>query len=236
MGSSALVVGAGGGIGRAVVAHLLDEPNFDTVTSWARQPSPELPASEFAHVDITAEATIAEAAERLTSVDLVVVATGVLHNADGLEPEKTWQHLDRDRLIDGYMVNAVGPALVAKHVLPRLPRGRRAVFAAISARVGSIEDNRLGGWYGYRAAKAALNQMIKCLSIELARSRPDAVCVALHPGTVDTSLSRPFQRGIPADRLFSPHEAAGNLLRTIDGLAPSDTGRLISWDGSTIPY
>ena len=133
-------------------------------------------------------------------------------------------------------MNAIGPALAAKHFAPRLARDRRAVFAVLSARVASLADNRLGGWYGYRASKAALNMTVRCLAVELARTHPHAVCVALHPGTVATGLSRPFLRGVDPRRLATPAEAAARLLTVIDGLTPADTGGFLAYDGSTIPF
>jgi NAD(P)-dependent dehydrogenase (short-subunit alcohol dehydrogenase family) len=125
---------------------------------------------------------------------------------------------------------------VAKHALPLLPKAGKSVFAVISARVGSIEDNRLGGWYGYRASKAALNQFTRTMAIELLRQKREAVCVALHPGTVDTPLSRPFQSGVKAEKLFTPLHAAECLLTVIDGLTPADNGQLLAWDGQRIPF
>ena len=127
-------------------------------------------------------------------------------------------------------------SLGAALMLPRLPRDRRAVFAVLSARVGSIGDNRLGGWHGYRASKAALNMLVKTLSVELARTHPLAAIVALHPGTVDSSLSAPFQRGVALGRLFSPDQAAGQLLDVVDGLSAADSGSFIAWDGERLPW
>lgn len=182
-------------------------------------------------VDITDEASIAAAAPRIGPVDKVIVATGLLH--DGAQPpEKSYRALDPAALARSFAVNAIGPALVAKHVLPLLPRDRRAVFAALSARVGSISDNRLGGWYAYRASKAALNQLIRTLAVELRRTHPLAICVGLHPGTVDTRLSAPFQRGVPD--LFTPERSAAALLGVLDGLTPEQSGRLWAWDGREI--
>ena len=132
--------------------------------------------------------------------------------------------------------NTIGPALVAKHLLPQLARDRKSVFAALSARVGSIRDNKLGGWYAYRASKAALNMLIKTLSIEHGRRWPQSAVVALHPGTVDTQLSRPFSGRVPRSQLATPAEAAHRLLQVIDGLGAEDTGRLFAWDGSRIPW
>lgn len=167
--------------------------------------------------------------------ELVLVATGRLQG-DGVSPERSFAALDLDALTRSFQINAAGPALVAKHVLPLFPKDRRAVFAVLSARVGSIEDNRLGGWYGYRASKAALNMLVRCLAVELARSRPLAVCVALHPGTVDTALSRPFQRSVAADKLFRPADAAERLLQVIERLTPADSGGFFAYDGQRIAF
>jgi NAD(P)-dependent dehydrogenase (short-subunit alcohol dehydrogenase family) len=164
----------------------------------------------------------------------VIVATGLLH-ADGVTPERSNAALDPRQLMRLFAINAVGPALIAKHVLPLLPRGERSVFAALSARVGSIGDNRLGGWHSYRASKAALNMLIRTLAIELERTRPQAILVGLHPGTVDTELSKPFQRGVPEGRLFTPDQSAERLLAVVDGLEPEDSGGVFAWDGQRIP-
>jgi len=134
-----------------------------------------------------------------------------------------------------FRINTIGPALVAKHFLPLLSKDRKAVFAALSARVGSISDNRLGGWHAYRASKAALNMMIRTLSIELARQKPKALCVGLHPGTVDTDLSKPFQARVAKDKLFSPAHSARCLLTVLDGLGPEENGGVFAWDGGRVP-
>lgn len=182
-------------------------------------------------LDITDESSIAATAARIGPVDAVIVATGLLH--DGQQaPEKTYRALDAAALARSFAVNGIGPALVAKHFLPLLPRDRRGVFAALSAKVGSISDNRLGGWYAYRASKAALNQLIRTASIELRRTHPQAICVGLHPGTVDTRLSAPFQRGVPD--LFTPERSAAALLEVLDSLTPEQSGRLWAWDGREI--
>jgi len=152
-----------------------------------------------------------------------------------MHPEKTWRAIDPEMMAESFIVNTIGPALVAKHVLPLFPRDRRAVFAALSARVGSIGDNRLGGWYSYRASKAALNQIIRTLSIELAAKHPLAICVGLHPGTVATRLSQPFRGNVPAGRLTAPDEAAAKLLDVISGLSPGDTGTVFDTQGMRVP-
>jgi len=214
----AVVIGAGGGIGAALAAALAEEEN--DVVCLTR-----------AELDLTDEPTIAAAAARVGKADLVVVATGLLHDAEH-GPEKALRDLDPAWLAQQYAVNAIGPALVAKHFLPILPRTGRSVFAALSARVGSISDNRLGGWYGYRASKAALNQLIRTLEIEDKRRNDRGIVVALHPGTVDTRLSKPFQQS--GRDLFQPDRAAVQLLDVLDALKPADSGKLFAWDGAEI--
>lgn len=215
---SAVVVGASGGIGAALADALAEEG--ETVHRLSR---PE--------IDLTDEATIAAAAARVGSPVLVIVATGILHEAER-GPEKAIGDLDPAWLARQYAVNAIGPALVAKHFLRIMPRQGRSVFAVLSARVGSISDNRLGGWYGYRASKAALNQLVRTLAVEDKRRNDRGIVVALHPGTVDTRLSQPF-RSAGRD-LFQADRAAVQLLDVLDGLKPPDSGRLFGWDGAEI--
>jgi len=231
----ALVVGSTGAIGRALTIHLLDAPNVGHVISWSRKEL-KLKHTKLTSwaVDITDEPSIAAAVAGTSALNLIIVATGLLHDGASLQPEKTWRSLNAAALMRSFAVNAIGPALVAKHTLPLFPREDRAIFAALSARVGSISDNRLGGWYGYRASKAALNQLIRTLSIELARKRKQAICVGLHPGTVDSELSRPFQGAVADGQLSTPDLAAWRLLSVIDQLKPGDSGRLIAWDGTTV--
>jgi NAD(P)-dependent dehydrogenase (short-subunit alcohol dehydrogenase family) len=189
--------------------------------------------------DLLDPASISAAAETLARdgpLDLVFVATGMLTRSDGSGPEKSFRQITAPGLAEQFAINAIGPALIAQAFLPLLARDRRAVFAVLSARVGSIGDNRLGGWHGYRAAKAALNMLVRNFAIELARSHPQAIVVGLHPGTVDTGLSAPFQRGVEPGRLFSAETAATHLLDTLDGLTPQDSGGLFAWDGTPIPF
>jgi NAD(P)-dependent dehydrogenase (short-subunit alcohol dehydrogenase family) len=185
--------------------------------------------------DLENEASIAAVAKAAAAdgpLDLVLVATGVLLP----NPEKSWRHLDPQVMSRAYAVNAIGPALIAKHTLGLLRRDAKTVFACISARVGSIEDNRLGGWHAYRASKAALDMLVRNLAIELRQRNPHAVCVALHPGTVDTALSRPFQSAVDPARLQSPADSARRMLATLDALGPGDTGKLWAYDGGLIPF
>ncbi len=228
MSGSAIIFGASGGIGGAIADAVTASGAYQAVHRLSRR------NGDF---DLTDEATIAAVAARLANGPaprLVIVATGMLH-ADGRTPEKSLRMLDAAWLAECYAVNAIGPALIAKHMLPLLPREGRSVFAALSARVGSISDNRLGGWHGYRAAKAALNMLIRNFALELATTRKEAVCVGLHPGTVDTALSAPFQRGVTPEKLFRPEQAAGQLLSVIKALTPQDSGGCFAWDGARIP-
>ena len=231
----ALIVGASGGLGAALIAQLADDSRFANINAWSRS---EIPPSHTkvrtTTVDLCDESTIEAAAQSLGEVDLVIVATGLLHD-DDLKPEKSWRSLDPNVMKRIFEINTIGPALVAKHVLPCLPRDRRAVFAALSARVGSISDNRLGGWHSYRASKSALNQLIKCFSIELAIKRPQAICVGLHPGTVDTALSKPYQAAVADARLFKTPIAARHLLGVLDRLTPVQSGGVFDWAGIKIP-
>lgn len=225
----AIVIGSSGAIGGALVAGL--RARGADVTALSRSSG----ASDQA-IDITSERSIEAAAGRLRGqapFAAIFVATGLLHDGE-VSPEKAIRDVDQASLTRLFAVNAIGPALVAKHFIPLLPRQGRSVFAALSARVGSIGDNRLGGWYGYRASKAALNMIIKTLAIEVQRTRPEAICVGLHPGTVDSGLSKPFQRGVPPERLFAPDTSAAHLLDVVDRLTPAETGRCLGWDGVAI--
>ncbi len=236
-----VVIGSSGGIGAALTRQLGHHPAVQSVVACSR--SSEAPSSAKIHhmrLDLEDERTIAAAADQIGemfgSLDLIVVATGILHNECGLRPEKTWQALEAANLEQVFRINAIGPALIAKHFLPLLNRDRKSVFAALSARVGSIGDNQLGGWHAYRASKAALNMLIRNFAIELKRRNGNAIAVGLHPGTTETDLSKPFQANVPEGKLFSPDFAANRLLHVIDDLQPEDSGRQFAWDGKAIPF
>jgi NAD(P)-dependent dehydrogenase (short-subunit alcohol dehydrogenase family) len=233
----AVVVGAGGGIGGALARTLAAEGAI--VMAVARRRPAGWPQDEthrFAPADVTDEASLARAAAAIGAIGApgrVIVATGLLHGP-GVTPEKSYRALDPAALAQLFAVNATGPALAAKHLLPLMPRDGPHVFAALSARVGSVADNRLGGWYGYRASKAALTMLIRCLAIEHARTRPQGMVVGLHPGTVATALSAPFGGG--AAQRFTPDDAAARLLAVMAGLTPADSGGVFAWDGSPVPW
>lgn len=216
-----LVVGASGGIGAALMRAL--DARGEVVGLSRRDDG----------LEVTDEASVAAALGALEGVfDLIVVATGALL-LDGRGPEKALKAVTAEGLAAQFAVNAIGPALVAKHALRLLPRDRVAKLAVLSARVGSIGDNRLGGWYGYRAAKAALNQLVRCAAIEATRTHPESVLVALHPGTVETGLAPALRAGHPA---VAPEVAAANLLAVLDGLGPADTGGFFDWQGRVVPW
>lgn len=234
VGAVAVVIGAGGGIGRALVEQLAGSGRYEEVHALSRRPRPDAGGVHHGQMDVTDEVSIVTAAKEIGApVSLVIVATGFLHDAEQ-RPERSLRDLDAAALARSFAVNTIGPTLVLKHFAPLLPKDQRAIIALLSARVGSISDNRTGGWYGYRASKAALNMVVRSAAIELHRLRPQAICVALHPGTVDTALSEPFQGRVPPDQLFSPERAARQLLTVLHDLTPERSGRILAWDGSEI--
>ncbi len=245
----ALVQGASRGLGLEFARQLLSRPEVESVTATCRSPdgadglhdlvdSSEKPL-QILPMDVIDEASVRSAAERFETTDrelsVVLNVAGVLHGPN-MRPERTYREVDPDVLSHSFRVNAFGPLLVAKHFARFLPRHTPAVWANLSARVGSIGDNRKGGWYAYRASKAAQNQFTRCLSIELSRRYPRLVVVALHPGTVDTGLSEPFQKSVPAEKLFTVARAATQLLDVISSLGPRDTGGFFAWDGKPIEW
>jgi NAD(P)-dependent dehydrogenase (short-subunit alcohol dehydrogenase family) len=218
----ALIIGASGGIGSAIASELQNRGLL--VDALSRSTN---------GLDVTDEQSIRAAFAPLdTGYDLVFVASGALQGA-GNSPEKSIKALEAAAMADQFAVNCIGPALVLKHAIRLMPRDRRSVFAALSARVGSIGDNRLGGWYSYRAAKAALNQVIHTGAIELARTHPEALCVALHPGTVATDFTANYAGRHPT---VAPAEAAQNLLAVLDGLTPDQSGQFFDWAGKSVPW
>lgn len=232
------IFGASGGIGSALTRALATRDDVDVIHAISRS-GVDSGSKIVSHVaDITDEAalsTVAEAIKAQGAPDLVIVASGILSDGDVLQPEKSYRYQSMDAFERVFRINTFGPGLVAKHMLPIMPRGRRAVFAALSARVGSISDNGLGGWHAYRASKAALNMLIRNYAIEQARRSDQFICVGLHPGTVNTGLSEPFQGNVPDKKLFTPDHSAQCLLGVIDGLIPGDTGKVFDWAGDEVP-
>ena len=231
------VFGASGGIGRALVEELGTRPGVAKIHAFSRELTAfDSTSVAAAAVDVHSESSLADAAANVDApLDLVIVAIGTLH-ADTYSPERRIAEITADAMLEVYRINTVAPALIAKHFLPLLDRERRTVFAALSARVGSISDNRLGGWTSYRASKAALNMTLRTFAIEHGRRRRNSVVAGLHPGTVDTDLSKPFSDNVPDGKLFSPAQSAGYVLTVIDGLEPEDSGGIFAWDGQRIDY
>ncbi len=229
----ALVIGSGGGIGAALLAQLKGDANYAQAVGLSR--------STEVSVDYADESSIANAAQSIATLcgasnqqlRLLIVATGFLHGEQG-QPERSFTNLDAAYLGQVFQINTLGPALVMKHFLPLLPKTGRCVAGFLSARVGSIGDNALGGWYGYRASKAALNQLVKTASIEMTRRNKESICVSLHPGTVASALSQPFAKtGL---NVRPPAEAAHDLLAVLAGLSPADTGCLVDYLGQQLPF
>lgn len=226
-GYRALVLGAAGAIGGALAERLRADPRCAAVRTLGRDTDPG--------IDFTAPDSVAEAAQALHPQQpwhLLIIATGMLQGPSG-GPEKRLADLRAGHLAASFAINTIGPALALAHFTPLLARRERSLVAVLSARVGSIGDNRLGGWYGYRASKAALNMVLKTAAIEMARTHPQAVLAALHPGTVDSALSAPF-RGARIGR--PAQDAARDLLAVLDGLGPEDSGGFRAWDGQRLPW
>ncbi|MGB0513204.1 MAG: SDR family oxidoreductase [Wenzhouxiangellaceae bacterium] len=245
-GSIGLVQGASRGIGLGLVRALLENPRFSRVIATCRDPERaealreiDDPTLEIHALDITNAGAIEALGQTLrdagAQLNLAINAAGVLHGPD-FGPEKKLEDLDPAAMRAVFTVNALGPALLLRALRPCMTSDGKAMFTAISARVGSIGDNRLGGWYSYRASKAALNQLLKTASIELKRRNGNVIVAALHPGTTDTGLSRPFQANVPEHKLFSVDQTVGYLLDVIDGLGSEDSGGFFAWDGKPIEW
>lgn len=234
-----IVVGSSGGIGAAFIDQLTASDQVSQVYALSRQGvshgSPKVANLTFDFTDEESLIAASEALRELNPFDLIIVATGLLHG-EGIEPEKSMRAMSHDGFAKSFMANTIGPAMTAKYLLPLLRRDRKTVFAALSARVGSISDNQIGGWYAYRAAKAALNMVLKTLSIEYGRRFKEAVIIGLHPGTVDTGLSKPFQANVPDGKLFTPEFSTEKMLAVIDQVGAADSGNLFDWAGKQVTF
>ncbi|GAA4643674.1 SDR family NAD(P)-dependent oxidoreductase [Pontixanthobacter gangjinensis] len=232
----AVVFGASGGIG-AAFTEAFQEWDVDHIFAGSRcGDSSTHPSVRNFAFDLTDEVSIAAAADlvRDRKPDLIVIATGILTLTENSGPERSYRKIDPRSMEEVLRLNTIGPAIIAKHFLPLMPRDRRAVFAALSARVGSISDNGLGGWHSYRASKAALNMLLKNFAIELGRTHKHAVIAGLHPGTVDTPLSEPFQSNVPSGKLFTPKYSASAMLDVLSQLTPNDSGEVFDFAGERL--
>jgi NAD(P)-dependent dehydrogenase (short-subunit alcohol dehydrogenase family) len=245
----ALVLGATQGIGLGFVQRLLQDDAIASISATYRTPEAagSLLALAQKHpdrlkcfaLDITEESQISETLKTIQAttpkLHWAINCVGMLHEGT-MQPEKSLQQLNADRLLRYFQVNSIGAVLLAKHLVPLLKHGDRSVFATISAKVGSIGDNQLGGWYGYRASKAALNMFMKTAAIEYSRKSPNTIIALLHPGTTDTRLSKPFQRNVPPEKLFSTERTVEQLWKILSQLETSDSGQFFSWDGTRLPW
>ncbi|MCA3697223.1 SDR family NAD(P)-dependent oxidoreductase [Aquidulcibacter sp.] len=233
-----IVIGASGAIGSAVIRTLLKLPTTQRIFALSRTPIESYdPRVTALRIDLEDEASLIAAAavcQIESGIDLILNTIGILHEGEAIRPEKGLKELDANTMARLFRINTIGPALVLKHFSPLLARDRRAIMASLSARVGSISDNKTGGWYSYRASKAALNQLIRTASIELAARRPQVICVGLHPGTVRSAMSEPFLQRYTKNEIFEPDTAAAALLSVLAELTPAQTGRIFAWDGQEI--
>ena len=227
------IFGASGGIGTALVRKFSRTDNVANVFAISRQKLTDQDGVKAVSCPGYSDEILSEIALELPNLHIVICALGLLHGG-GLAPEKSSSQITIENMREVFEVNTFAPALIAKHMLPKLVRQQKNVFAALSARVGSISDNRLGGWYSYRASKAALNMTLKTLAIEQARKRKKSIVIGLHPGTVDTQLSEPFQKNVREDKLFSPDFSATKLMDVISKVEPEDSGKIFAWDGQEI--
>ena len=227
MSEKIIIIGGSGAIGKAFVEFYKEQNSSNIVYSFSRSNNPVDNENIInSYIDIQDEVSIAEAAEfskKEDYFDKIIVATGVLHD-DDLSPEKTYKNINSTSMGKVFSINTIGPALIAKNFIPLLNKEKKSFFGFLSARVGSISDNRIGGWYSYRASKSALNMIIKSLSIEVARNNPNAIIAGLHPCTVDSNLSNPFQKNVADGKLFSPDYSIKKMVGVIDNLTFEDSG------------
>ena len=231
-----LVIGGNGGIGFALIKAILGRfPEAQVTGTYRHQPNYYHPRFHWERLDITLESEISAFAAQFDRLDWLINAAGILHNGQ-YQPEKTIASFEETWFLENLKVNTMPSLLLAKYFQSALKQSDSGVFAAISARVGSIKDNQLGGWYSYRISKAALNMALKTLSIEWQRKIPDCCVAMLHPGTTDSPLSEPFQKNVPEGKLFSADKTAGLLLEVLEKLTPEQTGRFWAYDGAEIPW
>ena len=247
--SNILIIGASQGIGLGFVKQILQDNKVSKIYATYRNSETALELLTLAAnnpdrlvcltMDITNESSIIQGIKTISSeinkLHLIIYCVGMLHQG-ALQPEKSLRQINSEQLINYFQVNSIGVVLLAKHLMPLLRHKEGSIFASISAKVGSIGDNRLGGWYGYRASKAALNMFLKTISIEYMRRCPKTIVVALHPGTTDTRLSQPFQKNVPPEKLFPVVKTVNLLLEVMAELKLADSGEFLSWDGSRLPW
>jgi len=236
-----LLIGGNGGIGQGLMLQLHEQlPSAQIIATWHRQqPALHLARVHWVQCDVACEASVSalasECEKQLGDIHWCINTVGILHKED-TTPEKAINQLSEAFFLENIKLNTLPTLLLAKHLGKRFDKTQAAIFATISAKVGSIEDNRLGGWYSYRSSKAAVNMALKTLSIEWQRKLPKLCVAAIHPGTTKTQLSAPFTRNTPSDKLFSTERTARQIVEILRGLRPADTGKFWSWDGSELPW
>jgi len=236
MDKNVAIIGASGAIGNAFVEHYSDDQSVNKVFAFSRKKqSYENKKVQSFELDIENQNSIQDAAEKIKENRLnhIIVATGILHS-ESFGPEKSIKDINHESMTKVMSVNTIGPSLVGRYFIPLLTKDTKSILAFLSARVGSISDNKLGGWYSYRASKTALNQIIKNFSIELKRTNPNAIVLGLQPGTVDSNLSEPFKKNVPTEKLFTPEKSMELMLNVIENASMKDSGNLLAYDGETI--
>lgn len=231
------ILGGSGAIGQAFTG-LLSYKYPDAFISSFSRGHEEVQKGNVAYypIDWHNESELKDAADKASAaspLDLVIVTNGILCDGE-IIPEKSLRDLSAEKFQRLFEVNTILPAMIAKYFVPKLNKDARSIFAALSARVGSISDNRIGGWYAYRASKAALNMILKNIAIETGRKNEHAIIIGLHPGTVDSNLSKPFQSNVPNGKLFTPEYSAQKLFEVLEQRTPQDSGKCFAWDGQEI--
>jgi len=236
MSKNIAIIGSSGAIGNAFVEHYLKDNSIQNIFTFSRNAADHLSNKVSSYkMDVESQESIQKAAEQIKDhiIDRVIIASGILHN-ESFGPEKSIKDLNYETFAKVYSINTIGPALIGRYFIPLLNKNEKSVIAFLSARVGSISDNKLGGWYSYRSSKTALNQIVKNFSIELKRSNKNAIVLALQPGTVESNFSEPFKKNVSKEKLFSPKYSVELLSKVIESSSEEDSGNLISYDGDTI--
>ena len=239
MKKNIIIIGSSGAIGSSFLKHYAEEDKNNVIYALSRGEAVS-PSSNIHNVpiDIESDSSISNASSICSEAgpfDIIIVTTGMLSD-ENISPEKSLRHLNKESLSKIFSVNTLGPALIAKYFIPLLKKAAPSFLGFLSARVGSISDNRIGGWYSYRASKAALNMIIKSLSIEVARNNPQSIIAGLHPGTVDSKLSKPFQGNVSEGKLFTPDYSVLKMVEVISNLKPENSGNCFAWDGKEIEF
>jgi len=230
------VIGSSGAIGKAFLNIYIRDKEISNIYSISRaQVKEDDERVTHINIDITDEISVRNAASLIEdrSLDRVIVATGILHT-ESFGPEKSIKDINVENFMKIFLVNTFGPALIGKYFIPLMTNSQKSILAFLSAKVGSISDNKLGGWYSYRASKSALNQIIKNFSIEAKRTNPKGIIIGLQPGTVKSRLSEPFQKNVKKSNLFSADDSANKLMKVIEDIAQEDSGQMFSWNGEVI--